>query len=156
VFWNVDLWLKTVSVLGFRVLMNESLVVKRGSGEMVVLGIPDGQAKAFPPAVKPDLGVTMSTLARLDVPRILLAHNPSVARTAAVAGVNLQISGHTHGGQFFPCTLFIYLFTRFSSGLFSIEKIRLLVGRGAGAWGPPLRIGAAPDIPVITLLSSKS
>ncbi len=152
-YWDVNVWLETLRKLGFITLMKSSQIIQRGQGALAIVGVPDAQAKDFPPAEKPDIVRALNTVPPAEMLRILLVHNPNVAQAAARAGVHLQISGHTHGGQFFPWTWFIHLFTRFSSGLFVVEGMKLFVGRGAGAWGPPLRMGSSPEIPLIVLHS---
>jgi uncharacterized protein len=85
------------------------------------------------------------------IPRILLAHQPAAARTAAAAGVHLQLSGHTHGGQIFPFHLFVWLTQPVLSGLRKLFGIWVYTHRGTGTWGPRMRLGAAPEIAEITL-----
>ncbi len=82
---------------------------------------------------------------------MLLAHQPSRAFAARAAGFDLQLSGHTHGGQYFPFSLLVRLFQPFVSGLHRLEEMWLYVSRGTGYWGPPLRLGAPSEITLIEL-----
>ncbi|NVJ24784.1 metallophosphoesterase, partial [Myxococcus sp. AM011] len=85
---------------------------------------------------------------------VLLAHQPSNWRVAARAGMGLQLSGHTHGGQFFPFTLAVSAIWEHDAGHFEEGGKHLYVSRGTGFWGPPLRVGAPPEIVKVTLLAA--
>lgn len=69
-------------------------------------------------------------------------------------GVDLQLSGHTHGGQLFPFMAFVKLQQPVIQGLATIAGVRVYTHRGTGYWGPPLRLGPAPEIPALTLVSA--
>ena len=84
--------------------------------------------------------------------RVLLAHQPRSAYAARDAGFDLQLSGHTHGGQYFPFNLLVRLFQPFVAGLHRLERMWLYVSRGTGYWGPPLRFGARSEITVLVLV----
>ena len=84
--------------------------------------------------------------------RSLLAHQPKSAFAARAAGFDLQLSGHTHGGQYFPFNLLVRLFQPFVAGLHRLEEMWLYVSRGTGDWGPPLRLGAPSEITLIQLV----
>ena len=86
--------------------------------------------------------------------RVLLAHQPKSAFAAQDAGFDLQLSGHTHGGQFFPFNLLVRLFQPFVAGLHRLEAMWLYVSRGTGYWGPPLRLGAPSEITLIELVQA--
>ena len=82
---------------------------------------------------------------------ILLKHQPRIA-DAAVGTFDIQLSGHTHGGQVFPFSLFIRLFYRYGPGLhYLAEGSQLFVSRGTGTWGPPLRLASPPEVVLLTL-----
>ena len=82
---------------------------------------------------------------------MLLAHQPRSIFAAAQAGYHLQLSGHTNGGQFVPWKYFIPLQQPYVSGLHQHEQTWIYVNRGAGYWGPPLRVGAPSEIALLTL-----
>jgi uncharacterized protein len=84
---------------------------------------------------------------------VLLAHQPSEIGKAVAAGVDLQLSGHTHGGQLWPFHYVVGLQQGAVAGLSTVDSTQLYVSRGAGFWGPPVRVGAPPDITVISLQS---
>jgi predicted MPP superfamily phosphohydrolase len=84
-------------------------------------------------------------------PVVLMAHQPVVARRAAKYGVDLQVSGHTHGGQMAPFNLLVKLQQPVVSGLGTVDGVPVFVTNGAGFWGPPVRVGAPPQVTVIDL-----
>ena len=86
--------------------------------------------------------------------KVLLAHQPNSVFEATKAGFDLQLSGHTHGGQYFPGNFLIHLFQKFVAGLYKHENTWLYVSSGTGYWGPPLGIGAPAEITVIQLRNS--
>jgi hypothetical protein len=88
------------------------------------------------------------------VPRLLLAHQPRTARLARGLGVDLQLSGHTHGGQIFPFMFFVKLQQPVVSGLATVAGVRVYTNRGTGYWGPPFRLGPTPEITELTLVSA--
>jgi predicted MPP superfamily phosphohydrolase len=67
--------------------------------------------------------------------------------------VDLQLSGHTHGGQMFPLMFFVKLQQPVIRGLAHITGVRVYTSRGTGYWGPPLRLGPAPEITELTLVA---
>ena len=149
-YWGGPEWEAEVDRLGLTVLRNSHRVIARGGSELALGGVPDLQGIRFHPdhACRPDLAFAG---APHGVPRILLAHQPAAARTAAAAGVHLQLSGHTHGGQIFPFHFFVWLSQPVVSGLRKLFGIWVYTHRGTGTWGPRMRLGAAPEIAEITL-----
>ncbi|MFJ1547053.1 metallophosphoesterase [Streptomyces sp. NPDC088246] len=87
---------------------------------------------------------------------VLLAHQPVVIHDAVAHGVDLQLSGHTHGGQLWPGNLIAGLANPTVAGLDRYGDTQLYVSRGAGAWGPPVRVGAPSDITVVELASRQA
>ncbi|MGK5531236.1 metallophosphoesterase [Streptomyces sp. URMC 129] len=87
---------------------------------------------------------------------VLMAHQPVQIHDAVDYGVDLQLSGHTHGGQLWPFTYVAGLANPTLAGLERYGDTQLYVSRGAGAWGPPVRVGADPDITVIELASAQA
>ncbi|MFJ9106943.1 metallophosphoesterase [Streptomyces sp. NPDC102283] len=87
---------------------------------------------------------------------VLLAHQPVVIHDAVEHGVDLQLSGHTHGGQLWPGNLLAGLANPTVAGLERYGDTQLFVSRGAGAWGPPVRVGAPSDITVVELASRQA
>ncbi|MDD3285805.1 MAG: metallophosphoesterase, partial [Patescibacteria group bacterium] len=90
-----------------------------------------------------------------DKPSILLYHEPKDLKAAQEAGIDLQLSGHTHGGQMFPFNLVAKMLYRgFSGGFYRFKNFSLSVSHGAGTWGPPLRLGSRSEISLIKLLKA--
>jgi len=81
----------------------------------------------------------------------LMAHQPRSFKEAAGLGVDLQLSGHTHGGQIYPFNYIVALFEPYLAGLYKKGDSQLYVSRGTGYWGPPMRLGAPAEITEITL-----
>ena len=142
-------WVARLRELGIRVLQNEWALVGEGEAAFVVAGVDDPAGRRMGGG-GPDL--TRALAGRpVGRPVILLAHQPTEFPEAARAGVALQLSGHTHGGQIFPFHLLVSLFYPFVSGLHREGASRLYVSRGTGFWGPPLRLGAPSEITRLVL-----
>lgn len=149
-YWDPAGWLSEVRNLGFTILTNEHRVLRRGESCLVIAGVPDFTAAYTMPKVISD----PEAAARggpSNTRKILLAHRPGSCYAAERAGFDLQISGHTHGGQFWPWTWLIHIVQPFSAGLYRFRKTRLYVSRGTGTWGPPTRLGNPSEIPLLTL-----
>jgi predicted MPP superfamily phosphohydrolase len=145
-------WTEEIRRLGLRVLKNEHVVLKHDGASLVLAGVTDYGAHHFDPAQRSDPAAAMRG-APLDAgAKVLLAHQPSSAMAAAEAGFDVQISGHTHGGQFWPWNLFIHFFQPFSSGLHRLKNLWIYVSRGTGYWGPPNRFGVPSEITRIRLV----
>ncbi len=151
---GIEACLEEVDQLGFTVLLNENRVIKRGSGSILLAGITDFNAGRFFTGHVSDPNRAISGAPESSV-KILLAHQPRSIFAAAKAGFDLQISGHTHGGQIYPWQLLVYLQQPYLAGLHRYQKTWIYVSRGTGYWGPPLRIGAPSEISVITLTKQK-
>ena len=82
---------------------------------------------------------------------VLLAHQPANFEVAAARGIDLQLSGHTHGGQLFPGTLLVGLEWKHVAGHYRHADSHLYVSRGCGFWGPPMRIGSPPELVKVVL-----
>jgi len=146
-------WSAEVARLGLTVLHNAHRVVERGGSRLTVAGVPDLEGGRMDPAhaCRPDVALAG---APEGVPRLLLAHQPRVAALAQGLGVDLQLSGHTHGGQLFPFMAFVKLQQPVIQGLATIAGVRVYTHRGTGYWGPPLRLGPSPEIAELTLVSA--
>lgn len=145
-------WSEEVRRLGLRVLKNEHVVLKHDGAALILAGVTDYSAHHFDPAQRSDPEAALRG-APLDAgAKVLLAHQPSSAMAAANVGFDVQISGHTHGGQFWPWNLFIHFFQPFSSGLHRLKNLWIYVSRGTGYWGPPNRFGVPSEITRIRLV----
>lgn len=149
---GVDDWMAELKRLGVRVLRNERVTIGEGDDAFDLAGVDDWASKGFGGGHGPNLA---RALEGRDPKRevILLAHQPKQIREAAALGVGLQISGHTHGGQIFPWTLFVRLDQPYIAGLSQHEGTQIYVSRGTGYWGPPMRVAAPAEITVLELTS---
>lgn len=143
-------WVRELQRLGLRVLHNQHVVLQHGDARLVLAGVPDYSGHHFDPAHRSDPAQALAG-APAGVPRVLLAHQPRSAPAAAQAGFDLQLSGHTHGGQFLPWTFFVPLQQPFTAGLHQLGRLRVYVSRGTGYWGPPKRLGAPSEIAELRL-----
>jgi predicted MPP superfamily phosphohydrolase len=118
----------------------------------MIAGVPDYTAHHFNPGHKSDPRAAAGAEREQADVRILLAHQPRSAAAAAEAGFHLQLSGHTHGGQFFPWNLFVPLQQPFVAGLHRVRDMWVYISRGTGYWGPPKRFGAPSEITLLRLV----
>jgi predicted MPP superfamily phosphohydrolase len=149
---GVHPWLGELKRLGIRVLLNEHVVIERGGAKLVLAGVTDYSAGHFDAAHRSDPVAALAGAPADAAMRVLLAHQPRSAPAAAQAGFDLQVSGHTHGGQFLPWNFFVRFQQPFTAGLHRIGQLRVYVSRGTGYWGPPKRFGAPSEITRIRLV----
>jgi predicted MPP superfamily phosphohydrolase len=144
-------WVNRMRELGWDPLINQHRVLERGGDRLVLAGIDDPTGLGHPLGNGPDLAAALAG-ADPGLPVVLLAHQPSQVREAAAAGVDLQISGHTHGGQIWPFHYLVLTDQPTLAGLRRYgERTQLYTSRGAGFWGPQLRIFAPSEITVLTM-----
>ncbi|MBW2640308.1 MAG: metallophosphoesterase, partial [Deltaproteobacteria bacterium] len=154
-YFGVTDWVTQIQRLGFSVLLNEFCMIHRGQGSLVLAGVTDYRGGNFLHTHRSDPVKAVAGAPAADV-KILLAHQPKSIFDAASAGFDLQISGHTHGGQFYPWNLIVGLNQPFISGLHKYKNMHIYVSRGTGYWGPPVRVGAPSEITLIKLRPLKS
>jgi len=145
-------WLDYMESIGWAVLHNQHVIVERGGDRLVVAGVDDATAHAA--GVRGHGANLEAALAEADrtLPVLLLAHQPKQVAHAMRAGVDLQISGHTHGGQIWPFNLLVRLEQPVVHGLSRHgDRTQLYTSRGTGFWGPPFRVFAPSEITVLTL-----
>lgn len=154
-FVDTQAWLRHLPTLGVEVLRNERVPIRRGSAFFDLAGIDDRTAEqSGVPGHGADLDAALD--GRDDaVPVVLLAHQPYMVAQAQAAGVALQISGHTHAGQLWPFDYAIRLDQPAVQGLSRHGDTQLYVTAGAGYWGPPMRIGARPEVTVVELRAQR-
>ena len=145
-------WVHELRRLGLVVLMNEHVVVRRGDAALVVAGVTDFGAGHFDRAQASDPRTALAGSPPAAF-RLLLAHQPRSADAAEAAGFDLQLSGHTHGGQFWPWNLFVRLQQPFTAGLHRWRRLWVYTSRGTGYWGPPKRFGAPSDVTLLRLVA---
>ncbi len=150
-FGEAQAWLDHMAGLGWDTLHNRSTLLERDGDRILFAGIddPTGAASGLP-GHGPDLPLALRD-APADVPVVLLAHQPKQVTQAREAGVDLQISGHTHGGQIWPFHLLVRLDQPTLGGLSRHGSTQLYNSRGTGFWGPPFRIFAPSEITLLTL-----
>ncbi|MBN1849243.1 MAG: metallophosphoesterase [Deltaproteobacteria bacterium] len=152
---DAEAWVAEMKRMGFTVLMNENKVIMKGNGTLVMAGIPDLHASRFAGHPSPDAEKALLGAKQHPV-KILLAHQPRSILDAAKAGFDLQISGHTHGGQFFPWIYIVKKAHPYTSNLHKHGKTWIYVSHGAGYWGPPIRLGVPSEITLIRLATPNS
>ena len=153
---GVEEWLAYLKTLGVRPLRNERVTIERNGVHLDIAGVDDASAaRSGVPGHKMDVE---GALAGRDLARalVLLAHQPKAIFAAAAAGVDLQISGHTHGGQIWPWGYLVKLDQPYVAGLHQQDggATRVYVSLGTGYWGPPMRLAAPAEITRIELVSA--
>jgi len=146
-------WVAELRRLGVTVLLNEHVVLDHDGAVVVVAGVTDPSAHHFDRSHRSDPARAMSGAPSGGV-KLLLAHQPRSAFAAAAAGFDLQLSGHTHGGQFFPWNFFIRFQQPFTAGLGRLGKLWVYTSRGTGYWGPPQRLGVPSEITCLRLVAA--
>ncbi|MCY1517711.1 Calcineurin-like phosphoesterase [compost metagenome] len=139
-------WVAEFRRLGLRVLMNEHAVIHPAGLPVVVAGVTDYSAGSFDPQQRSNPLAALSGAPADALPKILLAHQPRSAAAAEPLGYTLQLSGHTHGGQFFPWGFFVRFQQPYTAGLHRMGNMWVYTSRGTGYWGPPKRLGAPSEI----------
>ncbi len=147
-------WMHALRKLGLRVLNNEHVVLQHDGAELVMAGVADFGAHHFEESHRSDPQRAIGGAPAGAGLRVLLAHQPRSAPGAAEAGFDVQLSGHTHGGQVWPFNHFVPLQQPFTAGLHRLKQLSVYVSRGTGYWGPPLRIGAPSEITRLRFVSA--
>lgn len=141
-------WVDHVRTLGIRPLRNERTTIEWNGGSFELAGVNDATADQW----QDDAAVGKALRGR--DPRqavVLLAHQPVTVDEAVAHDVDLQLSGHTHGGQITPFELAVSLQQGAVAGLSQVGDTKLYVTSGAGFWGPPVRVGSEPDVSIVEL-----
>ncbi|WP_327093699.1 metallophosphoesterase [Nocardia vinacea] len=143
-------WIEHMTSIGWQPLHNQHETITRGDDRLVLAGIDDPTGVGLP-GHGPDLPAALAG-ADSNAPVVLLAHQPRQVIEAAAAGVALQISGHTHGGQIWPFHYLVRLEQPVVAGLSRHgEHTQLYTSRGTGFWGPQFRVFAPSEITVLVL-----
>jgi predicted MPP superfamily phosphohydrolase len=143
-------WLAHFRGLGIRTLENAYAVIEHDGEKLVIAGINDFSAGGFDADAASDPAKALAG-APTDAPRVVLAHQPRSAQAVDEAGADLQLSGHTHGGQFWPWNHFVRMQQPYTAGLHRHGNLWVYTSRGTGYWGPPKRFFAPSEITLITL-----
>jgi len=145
-------WIAELRRLDITVLLNQHVVLRHGGSELVVAGVTDYSAHHFDASHRSDPHLALEGSPSDAAMRLLLAHQPLSAMAAADAGFHLQLSGHTHGGQFWPWNHFVRFQQPFTAGLHRLQDLWVYTSRGTGYWGPPKRFGAPSEITRLRLV----
>jgi len=149
-FFDLDGWLQRLGEFGIRVLRNERVTIERNDVAFDLAGVDDNDGSHLAPGHGTDVAAAMTGR---DASRaaVLLAHQPRTVAEAAKHGVDLVLAGHTHGGQIWPFKYLVYLQQPYINGLHNHNGTQIYVSEGTGFWGPPMRLGTAAEISLITL-----
>ena len=152
VFGNHDLysgllpWIKGFGQYNMGLLFNNGFEIK---DKIYIAGIPDKSIEKMSAMIKIDLPKALSEN-KNNLYTVLLSHSPYFTDDK-IKGIDLQLSGHTHGGQIFPFHFLVKAANKYLAGLYENDGYKLYVSRGAGYWGPPVRVLAPSEITVINL-----
>jgi predicted MPP superfamily phosphohydrolase len=142
-------WLNFLPTLNINILSNDHRIISKDGASLCLAGVPDIRTSPVPSSPKKSL----ENLTDPNVVKILLAHQPSSCHEAGEAGFDLQLSGHTHAGQFYPWTFIVGLVHPYFKGLnLHQNKMQVYVNRGTGYWGPPMRNSGGSEITEIILV----
>ena len=150
---GVHQWLEEIDRLGFTLLINEHQVIEKNDSKILMAGVTDYRMGKHLPGHESSPKKAVAGSPPCDF-KILLAHQPSSIFEASKAGFDFQISGHTHGGQYFPANIVFEPFHPYISGLHLHDNTWIYVSSGTGYWGPPLRLGVPSEITLFTLTSN--
>ena len=148
---GADGWSERMQELGMQVLRNERVTLRVDEAAFELAGVDDHRS-GYETFGGEDLGKALADLPG-DRAVVLLAHDPSTFKKACRMGVDLQLSGHTHGGQIWPFEYFVRLAVPFVAGLYRRGDAQVYVSRGTGFWGPPMRLWAPAEITEIRIRS---
>jgi predicted MPP superfamily phosphohydrolase len=156
---GVEDWLAFLPKLGIRVLRNERVSIGDAGASLDLAGVDDWHAGRFGNGHGYDLAKAVKGRDP-DRALVLLAHQPLGVEGGVRAGMGLQLSGHTHGGQIFPFNFAVRAAFRYVKGLYEVDggqvaggAAHIYVSKGTGYWGPPMRLGVPPEIGKITLVA---
>ena len=147
---GVEKWLAEIKRMGIIVLHNENVKITKEDKFFYLAGVTDKDGERYSKHHKPDYEKALGSIEN-DKIKILLAHQPVQVNEAAKYGVDLMLSGHTHGGQIWPFHFLVYLQQPYLKGLYKHKNTNLYVNQGTGCWGPPIRIGSENEITRIIL-----
>ena len=150
---GAESWLDETDRLGMTNLINEHRLITKNGKHIAIAGITDFRAHQI---IKSHRSNPKKAIKPVDntITKIMLAHQPNSIYSVHDAGVDLQLSGHTHGGQFWPFTYPTKLANAYLAGHYNHDGTQIYVNRGTGYWGPPLRIGVPAEITLIRLKKS--
>lgn len=153
---GVEQWVGEARALGFTALMNEHRMIEKDGAHILLAGVTDVSGGHYAPSHKSNPTAALAGAPGNGEVKILMAHQPRSLYESSKLGYDYQLSGHTHGGQFFPWNFMATIGQPFISGLHLFDKTLVYVSKGTGYWGPPIRLGARSEITVHTLTRNGS
>ncbi len=147
-YWGAEEWIKSMRYLGFIPLINGNCIVNFNHVKILIAGVTDISGGQFLALHSPEVERAIFSHEATDF-KILLSHSPRVISQASQVGCDLQLSGHTHAGQFFPFNLLVPLAHKYHRGLNCQGKTWLYINSGTGSWGPVNRFGVHSEITII-------
>ncbi len=145
-YWGASQWTSFMEGMGAVHLGNAHKVLRIGDQDVLVAGVTDLSAGRLDPSWSSSPQKALEQAPDHVPLKILLAHQPKSAFQAVDCGFHVQLSGHTHGGQFWPWTWVVRLVQPFYAGLTRYKNMWIYVSRGTGYWGPPSRLGSDSEI----------
>ncbi|NDG84924.1 MAG: metallophosphoesterase [Proteobacteria bacterium] len=145
-YWDHERSIRAMRDAGIRVLLNEGVEIDHAGESVFIAGVTDPAMTHFG-----GMGPEVPPVPESASFRLLLAHQPSIAPKVAEHPYHLQLSGHTHGGQFFPWNLLVRRVHRHHGGLNRLSKLWVYVSHGTGYWGPPVRLGTVGEITTLEI-----
>ncbi len=152
-YHGVHEWVEIAESLGMKTLINNNVRISKGKGKILLAGVPDYSGEKFFKSHRADPAAAIEAVDEEEI-TILLSHQPRAVSDAAAAGYHLQISGHTHGGQYFPWSYLVKREQTYLRGLHKIDNTWLYVSSGTGYWGPLTRMSAKSEITLIKLVKA--
>jgi predicted MPP superfamily phosphohydrolase len=148
---DMQKWLDYFNSINWCVLMNDNVFIQRDNAKLAVIGIPDSSGRTIAgTGPKPNLSKALTDIPK-DTPIVLLNHKPTGFFDAERAGVTMQLSGHTHAGQYFPWSAIIPLFHDYPYGLKRYKRMWMYTSAGTGFWGPPNRFLRSKEVTLLVL-----
>jgi hypothetical protein len=145
-YWNHETAVSAIKAAGITPLLNEGVKININGETLYIAGVNDPAITHFK-----GQGPVIPTPPEDSAFRLLLAHQPQIADRVAEFSYHLQLSGHTHGGQFFPWNLFVNRMYRHPGGLHRLKELWIYVSHGSGFWGPPIRLGTDGEVTELLL-----
>jgi len=152
-YWGVERWLEKVRSLGLMPLLNENRVIDVEGAKVLLAGVTDSTGGNFVAGHRPDQNKAIQSDEQCQL-KILLAHRPDQWFEAEQLGFHLQLSGHTHGGQFFPWSVLMPIAYKYYRGLNRHGRMWIFVSSGTGYWGPANRFAIPSEIALLTLTTA--
>lgn len=149
-YWDGEGWINFVDSLGIQPLINKNKELNFNGEKLFLCGVSDIQTRRMGAHLRPDFKKAAEGTDP-NAYRIILSHQPTTCFEAVRVGYNLQLSGHTHGGQGFPWNIIVRFVQPYIKGLYNHEGMDLYVNAGTGFWGPPNRFMEDSEITILEL-----